>query len=187
MMGNRRQSRYAKRKPDIAFWPEKRRPNYGAWMVVAASAILIVLGLWLRFDPGLFSPARPEQVASPAPGPADDLRQQFVMCDGPARTNCVVDGDTFWMDGDKIRIADINTPETSTPECDAELALGEQATLRLQELLNAGPFSLARIDRDTDMYGRKLRIVERGGTSLGIILVREGLAEEWQGHRSGWC
>jgi endonuclease YncB( thermonuclease family) len=65
--------------------------------------------------------------------------------------------------------------------------LGRQATSRLTQLLNAGPFSLAPADRDEDRYGRKLRIVERDGRSVGAQLVAEGLAEEWKGYRRSWC
>ena len=41
--------------------------------------------------------------------------------------------------------------------------------------------------RDQDRYGRKLRIVTRGGESLGEMLVAEGLAREWTGRREPWC
>jgi micrococcal nuclease len=44
------------------------------------------------------------------------------------RRTCVVDGDTFWLEGEKIRIADIDTPEISEPKCDAEYQLGMKAT-----------------------------------------------------------
>lgn len=108
-------------------------------------------------------------------------------CGSGKRITCVVDGDTFWLEGTKIRIADINTPEINSPECAAEAALGRQATARLSELLNDGPFDLVSIDRDEDQYGRKLRIVERDGRSLGDTLVAEGLAHEWRGRREGWC
>ena len=111
----------------------------------------------------------------------------FSECSGPNRYTCVVDGDTFWLEGVKVRIADINTPEVSSPECPIEANLGAQATRRLTSLLNAGGFSLETIDRDEDGYGRKLRIVTRGGESLGETLVEEGLAERWQGRRGGWC
>lgn len=111
----------------------------------------------------------------------------FPICgDGP-RITCVVDGDTIWLDGTKIRIADINTPEVSSPDCAYEARLGRQATMRLQQLLNAGPVELHSIDRDEDRYGRKLRIITRGGASLGEELVAEGLAERWRGQRSSWC
>ena len=111
----------------------------------------------------------------------------FGTCAGGARTNCVVDGDTFWMDGEKIRIADIDTPETHPSRCAAEAALGDRATVRLRVLLNDGPFALESIDRDTDRYGRKLRIVTRGGASIGDTLVREGLARPYAGGRRPWC
>jgi micrococcal nuclease len=112
---------------------------------------------------------------------------RFGRCLGPIRGTCVVDGDTFWLDGTKIRIADINTPEISEPKCAAELALGERATERLVMLLNDGGFSLETIDRDEDAYGRKLRMVTRAGDSLGQMLVAEGLAERWTGPRRNWC
>ena len=42
----------------------------------------------------------------------------------------------------------------------------------MQALLNADPFTLTPIKRDCNRYGRKLRIVERDGVSLGAVLVR---------------
>jgi endonuclease YncB( thermonuclease family) len=100
----------------------------------------------------------------------------------------VVDGDTFWVGGDKIRIADIDTPETHPPRCAYEAELGERATRRLAALLDEGPFELAPIaGRDVDRYGRKLRIVVRDGRSLGDRLVSEGLARTWTGRREPWC
>jgi endonuclease YncB( thermonuclease family) len=111
----------------------------------------------------------------------------FSLCFTGGGTNCVVDGDTFWIGGEKVRIADIDAPETHPPRCDHEAELGERATLKLQELLNAGPVTLASADRDTDRYGRLLRIVERDGQSLGEQLVDEGLARRWTGRRQPWC
>ena len=112
---------------------------------------------------------------------------QFGLCSGSVRVTCIVDGDTFWLDGTKIRIADINTPEVSSPQCSEEAALGRRATERLREMLNAGPFSLVRDGRDEDQFGRKLRVAMRDGQSLGGQLVAEGLAHEWQGYRRSWC
>lgn len=118
---------------------------------------------------------------------ADPERARFARCAGAVRVDCVVDGDTFWYRGAKIRLADINAPETGTPSCAAEARLGNRATARLTQLLNAGPFSLAPADRERDRYGRLLRVVTRRGASLGEALVGEGLAEEWRGRRSSWC
>lgn len=121
--------------------------------------------------------------------PAKEVRQmRFSLCHTGGGVNCVVDGDTFWSEGRKIRIADIDTPETHPARCAAEAELGDRATRRLQELLSAGSFTLISIDRDADKYGRRLRIVERGGSSIGMQLVNEGLARPYAGgYRKGWC
>lgn len=113
--------------------------------------------------------------------------QRFGLCSGQTRHNCVVDGDTFWLEGVKIRIADINTPEVSNPQCAEEAALGRLASARLAELLSGAPIALRAADRDEDQYGRKLRIVELEGRSVGQMLVAEGLAHSWRGHRESWC
>lgn len=129
----------------------------------------------------------------------DDVRQveslpsdpetsiHFSTCTGPVRVNCVVDGDTIWVNGTKIRIADIDTPEVFVPRCSAELVRGQEATFRLLELLNLGAIEVARYRRDEDTYGRKLRIIKRDGRSLGAVLINEGLARRWNGARHSWC
>lgn len=121
---------------------------------------------------------------SALPAAADPL----PICGAGWRTNCIVDGDTVWVDGKKIRLEDIDAPEISEPRCPAELALGERAKLRLQELMNGAPFELVQVgSREHDVYGRELRTVESGGKSLGQVLVAEGLAHEWVGHKLPWC
>jgi len=98
----------------------------------------------------------------------------------------IVDGDTFRYNGEKIRIADIDTPEVKG-RCSHERALAARATRRMDALLHQGPFELHRVEHDEDRYGRKLRIVTRGGRSLGDQLVSEGLARTWTGRREPWC
>ena len=118
---------------------------------------------------------------------ADSLSAAFSFCGADRHVNCIVDGDTFWFKEEKIRIADIDTPELSPPRCQAERIKGEAAKARLLVLLNAGKFSLSAGLRDEDKYGRKLRTVTRAGRSLGDTLVNEGLARRWDGARHGWC
>ncbi len=99
----------------------------------------------------------------------------------------VVDGDTFDFGEIRVRIADIDTPEVEG-RCARESELAAQATLRMRQLLDQGPFELQPISgRDEDRYGRKLRIVTRGGRSLGDQMVSEGLARTWTGRREPWC
>ncbi len=127
-------------------------------------------------------------VARWQPEPENVIDRQFPTCGSGRRTNCVVDGDTFWVGGEKVRIADINTPEIGQPLCDRERVLGQRAARRLRELMNAGPFELRRSgSRDTDQYGRLLRTVYRDGKSLGDTLVAEGLAHHWRGYKEDWC
>ena len=142
-----------------------------------ARVLLLALGIVLS---ATIASARPAALP-------DRERAHFETCGKGQRINCVVDGDTFWYAGEKIRVADINTPEVSQPQCPREAALGALASARLQALLNEGAFTLGSVDRDRDPYGRLLRTVTRDGTSVGAVLVREGLAEEWQGHRKSWC
>lgn len=101
----------------------------------------------------------------------------------------MVDGDTIWYRGVKIRIADIDSPEIVRPRCEREARLGQMATERLQSLLNQAPFRLEipADGRSQDRFGRELRIIKRGDASLGLVLVREGLAVRWGGGRPDWC
>jgi endonuclease YncB( thermonuclease family) len=124
-------------------------------------------------------------LAAPVSG-TDRESGSFGKCRGMG-WNCVIDGDTIRYHGEKIRIADINTPETFEAQCASERDLGNAATARMIDLLNQGAFTLEPIERETDKYGRTLRVITRGGTSLGETLVAEGLAERWKGYRSGWC
>ena len=66
----------------------------------------------------------------------------LTLCSASPRDNCVVDGDTFWLGGEKIRLSDINAPETHGAACPGERALGERAKARLLVLLNQGRFAL---------------------------------------------
>ncbi|MES3151211.1 thermonuclease family protein [Sphingomonas faeni] len=137
---------------------------------------------------GVASAATTVAAAASALSGGKAVSARFTICGHAKRIDCMVDGDTFWMAGTKIRIADIDTPETHPPRCAREARLGQAATVKMQALLNAGPFTLTPIKRDVDRYGRKLRIVERGGESLGAMLVRHGLARHYGGgKRSGWC
>jgi endonuclease YncB( thermonuclease family) len=120
----------------------------------------------------------------PAAAVIDSVSSDGVAVTGPVR---VIDGDTFEYGGDRIRIADIDTPEVRG-RCAYESELAARATSRMRDLLSEGPFELHPIGgRDEDQYGRKLRIVTRGGQSLGDTLVAEGLARTWTGRREPWC
>lgn len=173
----------------VAFRPKKKRGRVsnGFWKLAGIGAATgIAIGLALPYLPPL--PALPQMMEHVPPLPSPEHGSaQFSLCVIGGGFNCVVDGDTFWMAGERVRIADIDAPETHPPRCAYEADLGRRATLRLQELLNDGPIELQAIERDRDQYGRQLRIVTRNGESLGLRLVAEGLARNWTGSRQPWC
>ena len=111
----------------------------------------------------------------------------FGLCHSGGGTNCVVDGDTFYLNGDKVRIAGIDAPETHDPRCGEELELGNQATAKLHALLNSGAVTMTSIDRDRDTYGRLLRNVAVDGQDVGEAMISAGVAREYGSGRRSWC
>ena len=126
--------------------------------------------------------ARPARVHSAA-----GVHASFSYCKWGGGRNCVVDGDTFWIGGQKVRIADIDAPETHDYRCRSELELGERAARDLQALLNSGAVTMTPIDRDRDAYGRLLRNVRVNGRDVGQALVAAGVARAYAGGRRPWC
>jgi Micrococcal nuclease (thermonuclease) homologs len=156
--------------------------THGVALQANALPGLIAFGLFAGVVFGIVSPGTPPSSA------VQKVSLSFELCGSASRQNCVVDGDTFWYRGEKIRIADIDTPELSPPRCAREKTLGEAAKHELLAQLNAGAFEIATAGgRDTDRYGRKLRTVMRGGRSIGDELIAKGLARRWGGSRQGWC
>lgn len=150
------------------------------------SIVVGITSLWIWSSNTTPAPDEPILALFSDHGDPDQPRLQ--LCGSGQRVSCVVDGDTIWLRGEKIRIADIDTPEVGSPQCDAEYQLGMQATYRLRDLLNEGPWSIEPIgSRDEDQYGRKLRVLTRNGQSIGDMLVAEGLARTWTGQREPWC
>jgi endonuclease YncB( thermonuclease family) len=159
----------------------KQRKGPSALTVIAAGlAIGGGLGGAILYYPTI-------AIQRPSKPGSESYRAPFGFCHTGGGTNCVVDGDTFWFNGEKVRVSDIDAPETHPSHCPLEADLGGRATARLQALLNEGPFELEAGMRDGDRHGRKLRVVTREGRSLGQILVEEGLARDWAGSRRPWC
>lgn len=131
----------------------------------------------------------PSNTSARSDGATRTATVSFTLCAGTSDTDCVIDGDTIRMNGDKVRLVGFNTPEISSPACSAEAAKGEQAKLRLLELLNSGVLSFAATaDRDRDRFNRLLRAVSVDGRDVADTLISEGLAEPYQGgQKRNWC
>ena len=152
---------------------KRRRLRHWQGNLLILGAVYVGMALYGFVNPMLPRGALPSEAGGPIASPAD-VR--------------VIDGDTFDYGGMRIRIADIDTPEVNG-RCAYETELAARATRRLDSLLNEATFELHPTSdgRDEDAYGRKLRLVTRGGRSVGDMLVAEGLARTWSGRREPWC
>lgn len=101
-------------------------------------------------------------------------------------TITVIDGDTFDCGEERIRIANIDAPETKRAKCEAELMLGSAATRRLSEMLAEGIVVIER-EKRPDRYGRTLAIIRTAKGDVGQRLIEERYARPWRGRREPWC
>ena len=97
----------------------------------------------------------------------------------------VIDGDTFSMGGQRVRIAGIDAPETHPPRCMEEARLGLAATQKLRELLGSGTVTMSGTGHD--QYGRELRSVQVNGQDVGEAMISGGVAREYGSGRRPWC
>jgi micrococcal nuclease len=171
------------------------RPNGPRGSIGRAAATLrpfvlfaILCAAWVGLDPALVDPVgllatTPERVDA-----------KFTRCGRGRGHACVIDGDTIKLGQRKIRIIGIDAPEVTKPQCPAEAAKAEQATARLQALLNQGPFEMiGSVTRDTDRYGRDLRALNRVNADGSITSIAEEMREAGMANRYlggvklGWC
>lgn len=103
----------------------------------------------------------------------------------------IIDGDTFELQGETIRISNIDTPEMPPrAKCWAEARLARAAAAELERLRAESPnLGRFRIDREgQDRYGRTLaRVTFDGVTDAGEALIHRGYASPWTGRRWDWC
>jgi|SRR6185312_5260549 len=98
----------------------------------------------------------------------------------------VIDGDTFSIGNERIRIAGMDAPETHPPRCMREAELGLAATTKLKELLSSGIVAMGPATRDK--YGRELRHVFINNVDVAQTMIAAGLASSYSGgRRQSWC
>lgn len=112
---------------------------------------------------------------------------QFTLCKrGSAKLACVIDGDTFWLNNEKVRPEGYDAPEMGAPLCDRRAPAAEAARQRLLDLLNSGG-ALAIERHDQDQWGRTIAWVTIGGRSLAAIMIAEGLGRPYVSGEPPWC
>ena len=123
--------------------------------------------------------------ASALPAASTLMRANFPVCGSAKRYTCIVDGDTVWLKGEKMRLSGINAPEVGNPKCRREAELAAKATRRLRTILNSNEWSVERFGHDK--YGRTLVNFRIDQTTAGDMLIRAGLAHRWEGYKRNWC
>lgn len=117
---------------------------------------------------------------------AGAAQPRFLVCSyGRPAAGCVYDGDTFWFQGEKIRLFGIDAPEMGQPRCDRPARGAVAARDALIGLLNAGSLVLERHGKDR--YGRTLARPLVNGADAGAALVARGLARIYVPGETAWC
>lgn len=167
-------SRHRSPEPSTQAGLEAFRPSFAlSVMVSVCSLVLIATNV---FFPG-----------SGHAAVASEMRAEFRMCGSGQRNTCVDDGDTIWLDGMNLRLQAYDTPEPYNDICggESEVALANQASARLLDLLNSNTFTVETFG--TDRYDRTLATIRIAGTDVGDILISEGLARRWPDGNEFWC
>lgn len=167
-------------------WVKRRKVGSRLALGAAVLVTAVLGGLAAHLATG--GKLRAFMQGSPVVGAVQSIVGKFALCSVAFGRDCVVDGDTIQVNGERIRMVDYDTPQISEPHCASEYALRQKAKFRLLELLNTGRVEIRNSGaRDIDKYGRKLRLVLVNGRSVGGTLISEGLAWPWEGHRHAWC
>jgi endonuclease YncB( thermonuclease family) len=99
--------------------------------------------------------------------------------------NCVADGDTIYVQGEKVNIAGIEAPQIQGAKCEDERRRGIDAAVQLANMLNRGKVTLGAAARDAS--GRQVRKVEVDGADVGQAMIDAGVAREVGSDTPSWC
>ena len=159
--------------------PKPRNRERELWLsgagIVAMAFACVALVVGISNATGLYS-------AQAAPGAEAEPR--FRHCYNAAGADCVRDGDTVFLNGQRVEIA-ADAPEIAGARCASERQRGIAAANRLRELLNKGEVTLGGTVREID--GLVLREVAVDGEDVGAAMIASGVARAYAGAGRSWC
>ena len=109
----------------------------------------------------------------------------FGQCYNESGANCVVDGDTAYVRGEKVVIAGMEAPLIDGARCDAERSLGIEASLRLGDLLSGGNVTVGSPFQDE--LGREVRTVTVQDKDVARTMINAELARKAGSKARKWC
>jgi len=109
---------------------------------------------------------------------------RFSQCYDAEGSNCVLDGETIYVQGQKVLIAGVTAPKIQSARCDDERSRGIDSAVRLADLLNSGKVTVGPLVREPD--GQVRNKVEVGGNDLATAMIGAGMARDY-GSSGGWC
>ena len=136
---------------------------------IAAAAIAVGAMTYSSYDP--------EKAAADA--------ARFRQCYTGVGDNCVLDGDTIYVQRAKVEIAGIEAAQIRGGACSAERERGIDAAVRLVDLLNGGEVTVG--DPFRDQYGRLVSSVAVNGKDVGKAMIAARVVRPFNGEKHDWC
>jgi len=109
----------------------------------------------------------------------------FGQCYNENGPNCVIDGDTIYVGGEKVEIAGIDAPKVLDSRCPSERERGIAAAVAMADLLSSGPVTVSYPFRDE--FGRVVRTVKVKDRDVGTKMIGDGLARRFRAENKSWC
>ena len=162
---------------------EKKEPVYseereiaigviGIVLMAAALAVVIVgISIFTIFK------------ADPVADAADAVK--FGQCYNSDGRDCVLTGDTIYVDHQRVQIAGIEAPQISAAACRREKERGISAAVALSGLLQSGEVTVS--PTFLDEYGRAVSAVRVKGQDIGQKMVDYSLVRRFTGEKQQWC
>ena len=110
---------------------------------------------------------------------------KFGQCYNSDGSNCVLDGDTIYVDHQRVQLAGIEAPEIIAAHCREEKDRGIAAAVGLSDLLQSGNVTVS--PPFLDEYDRVVRKVAVNGRDVSGWMFNHSLVRGFTGEKQNWC